>query len=108
MASPRASVLICDDEPLIRDTLAEFLTQENFQVEAVGSGEEAVTRAGEQFFDVVLCDFNLPGIDGMEVLQRVMAVNPEVFFLLITAYGTVESAVEAFHRGAQDLSLIHI
>ena len=102
MASSRASVLICDDEPLIRDTLAEFLAQENFQVEAVGSGEEAVKRAGEHFFDIVLCDFNLPGMDGIEVLQRVMSINPESFFLLITAYGTVESAVEAFHRGAQD------
>ena len=102
MAASRAAILVCDDEPLIRDTLAEFLAQEGFAVEAVGSGETAVRRAGERFFDIVLCDINLPGIDGIEVLHRVLNVNPETFVLLITAYGTVESAVDAFQRGAQD------
>src|SRR5262245_21180825 len=102
MPSSRAAVLVCDDELLIRDTLAEFLAQEGFDVKAVGTGEEAVKRAGARFFDVVLCDVNLPGIDGIETLQRVLSVSPETFVLLITAYGTVESAVEAFQRGAQD------
>src|SRR6478672_316258 len=102
MAASRAAVLVCDDEPLIRDTLAEFLAQEGFAVEAVGSGEEAARRAADRFFDIVLCDVNLPGIDGIETLHRILNVNPETFVLLITAYGTVESAVEAFHRGAQD------
>ena len=98
----RPAVLVCDDEPLIRDTLAEFLAQEGFAVEAVGSGEDAARRAADRFFDVVLCDVNLPGIDGIETLQRILNVNPDTFVLLITAYGTVESAVEAFQRGAQD------
>jgi len=102
MASPLTHILVCDDEPLIRDTLAEFLTDEGFSVEAVGTGEEAVRRSSERFFDIVLCDVNLPGIDGVEVLQKILVVNPETFVLLITAYGTVESAVEAFQRGAQD------
>jgi DNA-binding NtrC family response regulator len=102
MPASRAAVLVCDDEPLIRDTLAEFLAQEGFAVEAVGSGEEAARRAADRFFDVVLCDVNLPGIDGIETLHRILNVNPETFVLLITAYGTVESAVEAFQRGAQD------
>src|SRR5262245_7251444 len=102
MPSSRAAVLVCDDEPLIRDTLAEFLSHEGFDVEAVGTGEAAVARAATRFFDVVLCDVNLPGIDGIETLQRILTVNPETFVLLITAYGTVESAVEAFQRGAQD------
>src|SRR5829696_2379712 len=102
MPASRSAVLVCDDEPVIRDTLAEFLAQEGFAVEAVGSGEEAVKRAADRFFDVVLCDVNLPGIDGIEALQRILTVNPQTFVLLITAYGTVESAVEAFHKGAQD------
>ncbi|HVK08791.1 MAG TPA: sigma-54 dependent transcriptional regulator [Gemmataceae bacterium] len=102
MPSSRAAVLVCDDEPLIRETLAEFLASEGFAVEAVGTGEDAAKRAAARFFDVVLCDVNLPGIDGIETLQRVLAASPESFVLLITAYGTVESAVEAFQRGAQD------
>jgi DNA-binding NtrC family response regulator len=98
----RTSVLICDDELLIRETLAEFLSGEGFLVETVGSGEEAAKRAKEKMFDILLCDINLPGIDGIETLSKVLSVSPETFAILITAYGTVESAVEAFQKGAQD------
>jgi DNA-binding NtrC family response regulator len=97
-----ASVLVVDDEPIIRDTLAEFLQQEGFTVESCGTGEAALALAGSKSFDVALCDINLPGIDGMDVLQRLLQLNPETFVLLITAYATVETAVEAFQKGAQD------
>src|SRR5579871_745486 len=100
---PRAArILIVDDEPLIRETLAEYLTQEGFQVTACAEGEEAVERAGEQAFDVALCDMQLPGMDGIEVLDQLLKINPQTFVLLITAYATVENAVEAFQRGAHD------
>jgi DNA-binding NtrC family response regulator len=97
-----ASVLVVDDEPVIRDTLAEFLQQEGFAVVACGTGEEALDRAGRQKFDVALCDVNLPGLDGIEVLEHLAKVSPETFVLLITAYATVETAVEAFQKGASD------
>ncbi len=97
-----ASVLVVDDEPVIRDTLAEFLQQEGFPVAACGTGEEAVERAGKQRFDVALCDVNLPGLDGIEVMERLAKVSPETFVVLITAYATVETAVEAFQKGASD------
>jgi DNA-binding NtrC family response regulator len=96
------SILVVDDEPLIRDTLAEFLQQEGFEVVSCGSGEAALERAGERPFDLVLCDINLPGIDGLDVLERLLQLDPEVFVVLITAYATVETAVEAFQKGAQD------
>src|SRR5438105_2663365 len=98
----RVSVLVVDDEPLIRDTLSEYLTQEGFAVTTCGSGEEAVTQAAAQPFDAALCDVHLPGIDGVELLDRLLRLNPETAVLLITAYATVENAVEAFHRGAHD------
>jgi DNA-binding NtrC family response regulator len=91
-----------DDELLIRDTLAEYLSQEGFTVVPCASGEEALERAGERRFDVVLCDVHLPGIDGLELLERLQRISPETFVLLITAYATVENAVEAFQRGAHD------
>src|SRR5262245_42226560 len=99
-ASPQ--LLIVDDEPLIRDSLAEFLSGEGFQVRACGSGEEALALAERQRFDVALCDVQLPGIDGIAVLDRLLKINPQILVVLITAYGTVENAVAAFQRGAHD------
>jgi DNA-binding NtrC family response regulator len=101
-AAQKARILVVDDEPLIRETLAEYLTQEGFQVTACAEGEEAVERAGQEAFDVALCDMQLPGMDGIEVLDQLLKVNPQTFVLLITAYATVENAVEAFQRGAHD------
>jgi DNA-binding NtrC family response regulator len=102
MSARAASVLVVDDEPMIRDTLAEFLQSEGFAVVAAGSGEDALEHAGRQRFDVALCDVNLPGQDGIEVLERLGQISPETFVLLITAYATVETAIEAFQKGAHD------
>ncbi|OAI50479.1 Fis family transcriptional regulator [Planctomycetaceae bacterium SCGC AG-212-F19] len=101
-ARPAPAVLIVDDEPVIRETLAEYLAQEGFTVASCASGEEALTLAGQRCFDVVLCDIHLPGIDGIEVLERLLQLSPQTLVLLITAYATVENAVEAFQRGAAD------
>jgi DNA-binding NtrC family response regulator len=95
-------VLIVDDEELIRDTLAEYLTQEGFPVTVCGSGEEALELAARQPFAVALCDVQLPGMDGIELLGRLRQLSPETGVLLITAFATVENAVEAFQRGAHD------
>ncbi len=95
-------ILIVDDEPLIRDTLAEYLTQEGFAVVTCGSAEEALDLAEQQRFAVALCDVQLPGMDGLALLERLQRSSPETFVLLITAYATVENAVEAFQRGAHD------
>jgi DNA-binding NtrC family response regulator len=96
------TILIVDDEPLIRDTLAEYLTQEGYPVAACANGEEAVALAGERRFAVALCDVQLPGMDGLALLDRLRRISPETFVLVITAYATVENAVEAFQRGAHD------
>jgi DNA-binding NtrC family response regulator len=97
-----ARILVVDDEPLIRETLAEFLGHEGFAVTVCGAGKEALELAATQPFEVALCDVQLPDLDGMEVLQRLLKVSSQTFVLLITAYGTVENAVQAFRRGAHD------
>jgi len=97
-----ASILVVDDELLIRETLVEYLSQEGFTVVACSSGEEALEQAEGRRFDIALCDVHLPGLDGLELLDRLQRISPETFVLLITAYATVESAVEAFQRGAHD------
>jgi DNA-binding NtrC family response regulator len=97
-----ANILIVDDEPLIRGTLAEYLGQEKFRVTACASGEEALAQAADHRFDIALCDVQLPGIDGIELLDRLLRLSPETSVILITAYATVENAIEAFQRGAHD------
>jgi DNA-binding NtrC family response regulator len=94
--------LVVDDEPLIRDTLSEFLSAEGCTVAVCGTGEEALGLAAERCFDIALCDVQLPGLDGIELLERLRRISPETAVFLITAYATVENAVEAFQRGAQD------
>ena len=101
-STPPARILVVDDETLIRDTLAEYLQQEGFAVDACASGEEALERAAERRYDVALCDVQLPGIDGIELLERLLKLSPQTFVLLVTAFATVENAVEAFQRGAHD------
>src|SRR3954454_15811993 len=97
---PDVRLLIVDDEPIIRDSLAEFLTQEGFHVTVCESAEDALRRAADTRFDLALCDVQLPGIDGVELLDRLLKISPETLVILVTAYGTVESAVAAFQRGA--------
>ena len=95
-SSVRAKLLIVDDEPIIRESLGEFLTQEGFAVTVCASAEDALIQARKTCFDLVLCDVQLPGIDGLEFLNRLLKISPETFVMLITAYGTVENAVAAF------------
>jgi DNA-binding NtrC family response regulator len=97
-----AHILIVDDELLIRETLAEYLGQEGFTVTTCPDGESALTLAAERRFDVALCDVQLPGIDGIELLERLRKISPQTLILLITAYATVENAIQAFQRGAYD------
>jgi DNA-binding NtrC family response regulator len=99
---PRWAVLIVDDEVLIRETLAEFLNGEGFAVCTCASAEEALEKAAARRFDAALCDVQLPGLDGLQLLERLHRLSPETSVLLITAYATVENAVEAFQRGAHD------
>lgn len=98
-------VLVVDDEPLIRGTLAELLEQEGYRVTLAGDAEKALALATETPFDLALCDIQLPGMDGVELLDRLLRINAETMVVLITAYGTVETAVEAFKRGAHDYLL---
>src|SRR5262249_34511807 len=71
-------------------------------VTVAGAAEEALALAQQTRFDLALCDIQLPGIDGVELLDRLLKVSPDTFVILITAYGTVETAVAAFQRGAHD------
>ncbi len=96
------SVLIVEDEEIIRDTLSEFLASEGFEVGTASNVAEALKLVRERDFDVGICDVQLPDGDGVQLLRRLHRLNPGMFVLIISAYATVENTVEAFTAGAFD------
>jgi DNA-binding response OmpR family regulator len=96
------SVLIVDDEKNIRLTLAMALEKLNLPVDTAPNGEEALQKLAEKSYALMLLDLRMPGIDGMEVLRRVPALRPEVKVVIITAWGSIDAAVEAMKLGAVD------
>jgi len=95
-------VLVVDDEKNIRLTLRESLKAMDLDVEAAVNGEEALDMAGRQAYDLVLLDLKMPGMDGIEVLRRLRELSRTTAVVVLTAHGTVESAVEAMKLGAVD------
>ena len=96
------SVLIVDDEKNIRLTLALALEKLNIPVDTAVNGEEALQKLAEKSYGLMLLDLRMPGIDGLEVLRRVPEIRPEVKVVIITAWGSIEAAVEAMKLGAVD------
>jgi two-component system response regulator HydG len=98
----QAFILCVDDEPDLLDTLRRSLSRHGHRVAIAGSGEEALVALDRQRPDLVITDLMMPDVDGMQVLGRSVELYPDVPVLLITAYATVETAVEAIRRGAYD------
>jgi FixJ family two-component response regulator len=96
------SVLIVDDEKNIRLTLSLALEKLDLPVDTAVNGEEALAKLAEKSYALMLLDLRMPGIDGMEVLRRVPEIRPEVKVVIITAWGSIEAAVEAMKLGAVD------
>ena len=100
--TPRPHLLIVDDEAGIRESLSSILRDEGYQVEAVGSAEEALERAVLGDLEVILLDVWLPGIDGLEALSRLQAMTRPPEVIMISGHGTIETAVRATKLGAFD------
>lgn len=96
------SILVVDDEKNIRTTLRQALEASEYQVATAVSGEDALAKVAESEFDLIFLDIKLPGIDGIEVLSRLRSEGKRMPVVIITAYGTVESAVDAMKMGAVD------
>jgi two-component system NtrC family response regulator len=95
-------ILVVDDEEPQRRVLAGFLRKAGYDVEAVGSPDEALAVVAARTVDLVLTDLRMPGKTGVELLEAVRGLNPEIPVVVMTAYGTVASAVDAMKRGAAD------
>jgi DNA-binding NtrC family response regulator len=99
---PNRSVLIVEDEEIIRTSLKEFLSEEGYDVVAAANIAAAVQAIRARDFHVAICDVQLPDGDGVALLRKLLQFNPDISGLVITAYATVENAVEAFKAGATD------
>jgi len=95
-------ILIADDEKTFRDTLAKVLIEEGYEVVTAPNGEVALQEISNQEFDLAFCDIRMPGIDGLQLLKEIRKVSPHTSVIIITAYGSIESAVQALKMGAYD------
>ena len=96
------SVLVIDDKDSIRKMLLQTLSAEGHEVNAAANGLEGIELSKKQRYDVVLTDLKMPDMDGISVLSAVKEENPDASVIVMTAYGTIETAVEAMKRGAFD------
>src|SRR5258708_8710263 len=95
-------ILVIDDDDGVRESMARMLRGAGFNVETAATGEEGVAAAKGNVFDVILSDMRMPGISGIEVLERLRRLRVDSAFIVMTGFGTVDTAVEAMKLGAVD------
>ncbi len=99
---PKGKILIVDDAPDTLEIIQKLLSFEGYEVILAATGEEGVKKVEEEKPDVVLMDINLPGIDGNEALRRIRMINPIQSVIMLTAFATVDNAIQALKEGASD------
>ena len=99
------SLLVVDDEEAMRRSLAEILKLEGYQVQTAPDGETAIAKIKSTDYDLLLLDLKMPGIDGIQVLRFAAQTRPDTQVILLTAHGSLESAIEALRHGANDYLL---
>src|SRR5512135_1830115 len=102
MKAETSKILVVDDERDICRALEFLLSREGYKVVTANNGQEALKKIESEDFDLVISDLRMEGIDGLQVLERALAVNSGLIVIIMTAYASVESAVEAMKKGASD------
>jgi len=95
-------ILVVDDEEIVRDMLQDTLSKTGYKVQTARDGLDAISQIENEPFEIVITDLKMPGMNGAELLERILKLNPDICVLIITAYATVESAVNAMKIGAYD------
>src|SRR6266516_7804439 len=98
----RKSILVVDDEKAQREILEMILSEEGYEVTTAASGEAAIKFAKDRRFDLALTDLKMTGMDGLELLHQLFAIDSSIIVILLTAHGSIDSAKEALRRGAFD------
>lgn len=97
-----SKVLIVDDEKTLRDSLKIVLEEEGYETDTSGDGLEALDKIQQEDFDIVITDIKMPNLDGMELLEKASQIRPDTFFIIMTAYASVKTAIDAIRHGAYD------
>jgi len=95
-------ILIVDDEKVVRESLFDWFTEDGYQVETADSGRQALQRLQESICDILLVDIKMPEMDGLELQRKVKQIAPEAVIIIMTAYASVDTAVQALKGGAYD------
>lgn len=95
-------ILVAEDDEIVRDVIAKFLAGEGYTVVVASDGPEAIKVLRLEEIKLVLTDLRMPGADGIEVLRTAIRINPKVSVVILTAYGTLDTALEAMKEGAYD------
>ena len=98
----KTKILIAEDEKTQRDLLEGFLKKEGFSVDAVANGREALQKLEGDFYDIALIDYKMPELDGLQTLRKIRSLSPDLPVVMMTAYGTIETAVASMKEGALD------
>jgi DNA-binding NtrC family response regulator len=99
---PEARILVVDDDAVARDLLVEALQKDGYRVESVACGADALARGRAVRFDLILTDIRMGAVDGFAVLREIRAISPDTSIVLLTAFGSMEGAIEAIKQGAYD------
>jgi DNA-binding NtrC family response regulator len=101
-AKPLANILLVDDDQIILESLGGFLRLEGYDITLASSASQAMDHLQAGTYDLIISDVNMPGKDGLDLLKHIHQANPQSLVIMITGYGTIESAVEAIKQGAYD------
>ena len=96
----KGSILICDDEEIMRDVLETILSGAGYKVDLAKTGEEAIEVYSQRAYDLVLMDVSMPGIGGLTALEELIKLDSEAMVLMVTAYATFDTAISAWEKGA--------
>src|SRR5512141_2905787 len=96
----KGSILVCDDEEIMRDVLDTILTHAGYRVELTKTGEQAVEAYSQKASDLVLMDVSMPGMGGLTALEELIKLDSEAVVLMVTAYATFDTAISAWEKGA--------
>lgn len=96
----KRQILVVDDEQNSREGLTKILIKEGYEVVAAENGEVALAEAEKQDFDLVITDLRMPEVSGIDVLEKILEKNPDIGVIIVTAYGEINSYLEAMNLGA--------